>query len=397
MTLGSWLQRFIAIADEPSDDDDARLRKRMGVVAGYITIMAPLSVIGTSMQRQFAIPLGLSLAALSAINLVVLARTRHFDRYVVVLIGSGAVFTTAAIVLLGGVLSSSAAMFWAFLVPVYATLALGPRRATAWFVVFLAVLVTVVAVDPLVHHALSPPPYAEQLLSYLFNVGVPGAIVFFLFRYTDLRRRQAQARSDELLSNALPASIAERMKHGEQHIAEAYPETTILFADLVGFTPWAQRTDPDRVVRVLDDLFSRFDELAAGCGMEKIKTIGDSYMAVAGAPQPNAYHAQAALTLALGILEAVADAHERLDLPLEVRVGLASGPVVAGVIGQQRILFDLWGDTVNIASRMESSGVPGRIQVAASTHALLGDGYSFEARDEVEVKGLGRMTTFLLV
>jgi adenylate cyclase len=288
-------------------------------------------------------------------------------------------------------------MFWAFLVPVYATLALGPNRATTWFVVFLAVLVTVVVIDPVVHDAISPPPYVEQLISYVFNVGVAGAIVFFLFRYTDLRRRQAQARSDELLSNALPSSIAERLKHGEQHIAESYPETTILFADLVGFTPWAQRTDPNRVVSVLDDLFSRFDELAGGCGMEKIKTIGDSYMAVAGAPEPNAYHAQAAVTLARGILGVVADAHERLHLPLEIRIGLASGPVVAGVIGQQRILFDLWGDTVNIASRMESAGMPGRIQVSASTHALLGDGYPFEERDEVEVKGLGRMTTFLLV
>jgi len=394
--LKSLVYRLIALADEPSDDDDFRLRKRIGVIAGYLSIVAPLSVIGTAQHQQIAIPLGLSLSALSVVNLVVLARSGHFDRYVIVLIGAGAIFTTIVIVVIGGVLVSSAAMFWAFLVPVYAALALGPRRATAWFGVFLAVLLFVVLIDPVVRRTISPPPYPQQLLSYLFNVGVPGAIVFFLFRYTDLRRRQAQDRSDELLANALPASIAARMKHGEQRIAESYPDTTILFADLVGFTPWAQRTDPDRVVSVLDDLFSRFDELAAECGVEKIKTIGDSYMAVAGAPESRPDHAVAALTLARRMLGALADAHGPLDLPLEMRVGLASGTVVAGVIGEQRILFDLWGDTVNIASRMESSGIPGRIQVSASTRALLGNEESFEERGMIEVKGLGRMTTYLV-
>ena len=394
--LGSLVHRLIALADEPSDDDDFRLRKRIGVVAGYLSIVAPLSVIGTAQQQRLAVPLGLSLAALSAINLFVLARSGHFDRYVKVLIGAGAVFTTLAIVIIGGVLVSSAAIFWAFLVPVYAALALGPRRATAWFGVFLAVLLFVVLIDPVVRRTIPAPPYPQQLLSYVFNVAAPGAIVYFLFRYTDLRRRQAQDRSDELLANALPASIAARMKHGEQRIAESYPQTTILFADLVGFTPWAQRTDPDRVVSVLDDLFSRFDELAAECGVEKIKTIGDSYMAVAGAPESRPDHAVAALALARRMLSALADARGPLEFPLEMRVGLASGSVVAGVIGEQRILFDLWGDTVNIASRMESAGVPGRIQVSASTHALLGEQVSFEERGMIEVKGLGRMTTYLV-
>ena len=164
----------------------------------------------------------------------------------------------------------------------------------------------------------------------------------------------------------------------------------------MGFTPWAQRTDPNQVVSFLDDLFSRFDELAATCGVEKIKTIGDSYMAVAGAPEPREDHAQAAMELARGMLRALADAQSRLGLALELRIGLASGSVVGGVIGQKRILFDLWGDTVNVASRMESSGVPGRIQVAQSTRELLRGSCSFEERGPVEVKGLGRMTTYLI-
>ena len=187
-----------------------------------------------------------------------------------------------------------------------------------------------------------------------------------------------------------------RLQHGEERIAESYPETTVLFADLAGFTPWARRTNPARVVGFLDELFTRFDELAADAGVEKIKTVGDEYMAVAGAPEPRADHASAAIGFARGMLGVLDEARQRLEVPLQVRIGLASGPLVGGVIGRQRILFDLWGDTVNIASRMQSSGVPGRIHVTQSTRSLLSDAYAFEEREPVDVKGLGPMTTYLL-
>ncbi len=227
------------------------------------------------------------------------------------------------------------------------------------------------------------------------NTVVPLAIVFLLLLYTDTRRRAAEARVDELLTNAIPASIAVRLKHGERRIAERYPDTTVLFADIAGFTPWAQATVPDRVVELLDDLFTRFDALAATHGLEKIKTIGDAYMAVAGAPLPRADHAVAAVGLALAMLEAVVGWRAEHGIGLQVRVGLASGPVVAGVIGQQRLSFDLWGETVNLAARMESSGAPGRIQVAASTAALVEGRWALEPRD-VDVKGLGPMRTYLV-
>jgi len=390
------MHRLISIADEPSDDDDLRLRKRVGVVAGYLTVIAPLSVIGVARDRAtVGLPLGLSLCALGIVNLLVLARSRRFDRFVVVLISAGTIFTVAANILQGGVGSSSAAMMWAFLAPVFAILALGPQRAMAWFVVFLVALVGVVAIDPVVSSAIPAPPYALRLVSYAFNIGAPAAIIFLLLRYTDLRRREAQARSEELLTNAIPMSIAKRLQHGEKRIAEVYAETTVLFSDIVGFTPWAQRTNPDRVVGLLDALFTRFDELAATCGVEKIKTIGDAYMAVAGAPDARPEHADAALALARGMLAAVGEWRAANEVALELRIGLASGKVVAGVIGQKRILFDLWGDTVNTASRMESSGLPGRIQVAPATWVLLREQHVFERR-QVEVKGLGPMTTYLL-
>jgi adenylate cyclase len=390
------LQRLISIGDEPTDDDDLRLRKRVAVVFACITVVAPLSVIGVARDRvAVGVPLGLSLSVLGVVNLIVLARSRRFDRFVIVLISAGIAFTVVANILQGGVGSSSAAMMWAFLAPVFAILALGPQRATTWFVVFLLALLGVVVIDPVVSSAISAPPYAVRLFSYAFNIGAPAAIIFLLLRYTDMRRRDAQARSDELLFNAIPTTIAARLKHGEQRIAEVYLETTVLFGDIAAFTPWAQRTDPARVVGLLDALFTRFDELAAECGVEKIKTMGDAYMAVSGAPDARPDHAEAALALARGMLAAAGEWRATNEVELELRIGLASGKVVAGVIGQKRILFDLWGETVNTASRMESSGLPGRIQVASATWELLRGEHAFERR-EVEVKGLGPMATYLL-
>lgn len=257
----------------------------------------------------------------------------------------------------------------------------------------------VMALDPLVATLAIPPPYPVRLAVFGFNLMGVGLIVFLVLRATDIGRRAAQARVEELLTNAIPAPIARRLRRGERRIAEDYPATTVLFADLVGFTPWADRTDADRVVEVLDHLFGRFDDLAGAAGVEKVKTIGDAYMAVAGAPEPRSDHADAALALAQAMMRASNEVMARYGAATEglaLRIGLASGSVVGGVIGQRRLLFDLWGDTVNMASRMESAGVPGRIQVAPSTWALLGDRHRFESREGVDVKGKGRMTTYLL-
>jgi adenylate cyclase len=390
------LDRLIGLADEPTNDDDLRLRKRVAVVAGYILILGALQLPVLSQGLLLGWFVAATMPLVSGANLFVLARTHRFDRYVIVLVVSVLLFAAVVEVSLGGLGGSSAAIVFAFLGPVFALLALGPRRATAWFVAFLAVIVGVVLIDPLVSSRIPPQPYPMRLVWYVANLAIPLGITFALLRYTDIRRRRAEARSEELLTNAIPVAIAARLKRGEGRIAESYPETTVLFADLAGFTPWARETDPALVVGFLDELFTRFDELAADAGVEKIKTIGDAYMAVAGAPEHRPDHAAAAIELAGGMLAALADVGARWDVPLELRVGVASGPVVGGVIGQRRILFDLWGDTVNTASRMQSSGVPGRIQVAQSTRDLVRDTCAFDEREPVVVKGLGPMTTYLL-
>jgi len=391
------VDQLFGLADEPTDDDDLRLRKRVAVVAGYILVLGPLQLPILAQGLPLSWFVAATMPLVSAANLFVLARTHRIERYVTVLVVIVLLFAAVIEVSLGGLGGSSAAIVFAFLGPVFALLALGPKRATAWFLAFVAVVIGVILLDPIVSSQIPPQPYPIRLVWYAANLAVPLGITFALLRYTDVRRRRAEARSEELLTNAIPAAIAARLKRGEGRIAESYPDTTVLFADLGGFTPWARQTDPASVVGFLDGLFTRFDELAAEAGVEKIKTIGDAYMAVAGAPEPRPDHAAATMRLARGMLVALAEARERFGVPLELRIGLASGPVVGGVIGDRRILFDLWGDTVNIASRMQSSGVPGRIQVAPSTRELLGDAWAFEEREPIDVKGLGPMTTYLLV
>jgi class 3 adenylate cyclase len=204
-------------------------------------------------------------------------------------------------------------------------------------------------------------------------------------------------RSERLLLNVLPAPIAARLKQGEEVIADGFPEVTVLFADLVDFTRRSQETTPERVVRVLDDLFSALDQLAERHGLEKIKTVGDAYMAVGGLPEPRPDHAQAVAEMALDVREEVARHLDPGGEPLAVRIGIDTGPVVAGVIGRRKFSYDLWGDTVNTASRMESQGVAGCIQVTDRTYRRLRDRYRFERRGPVQVKGKGELVTWFLV
>ena len=209
--------------------------------------------------------------------------------------------------------------------------------------------------------------------------------------------QREREKSERLLLSILPEAIAVRLKESTGIIADAFPVATVLFADICGFTEFSQHVDARHLVGMLDDIFSAFDTLAATHGVEKIKTIGDAYMAVSGVPQPRADHADAMASMALSMMVAFRDVVTSRSAPLELRVGLHSGPVVAGVIGHRKFAYDLWGDTVNVASRMESHGEPWRIHVSPDTRALLGDRYRFVDRGEVNVKGKGVIHTFFLL
>ncbi len=210
------------------------------------------------------------------------------------------------------------------------------------------------------------------------------------------RLRIEQEKSERLLLNILPKPIADRLKQGQGTIADSFPEVTILFADLVGFTQLSSQIPPAELVRVLNEIFSTFDRLVEKHGLEKIKTIGDSYMASAGLPIPRPDHAEAVAEMALDILEEMPRFSRVNGNPLSMRIGINTGPVVAGVIGTKKFIYDLWGDTVNTASRMESSGVASCIQVTEAAYRHLKNKYVLVRRGTIEVKGKGEMTTYLL-
>lgn len=206
-----------------------------------------------------------------------------------------------------------------------------------------------------------------------------------------------QMRSERLILNILPRPIADRLKRGEKNISGSYPEVSILFSDLVGFTQMSSQISAGELVRLLNDLFTRFDKRGEALGLEKIKTIGDAYMAAGGIPIPRSDHAALCAEMALGMYDDLKAFNRETGRNFAMRIGINSGPVVAGVIGFTKFSYDLWGNTVNTASRMESTSSVGRIQVSPSTYAELKDLYLFEPAGEVECKGLGKVNTHYLL
>jgi class 3 adenylate cyclase len=252
---------------------------------------------------------------------------------------------------------------------------------------------------PLLFRTLVDP----EPLTRVLNDSVPDVVllaaVLLLGEAVRTRRalRLEQEKSERLLLNVLPAPIAARLKQAEGVIADGFPDVTVLFADIVDFTRRSERIAPEQVVKALNDLFSVFDRLAQQQRLEKIKTVGDAYMVAGGLPDPRPDHAQAVAEMAMAMRDEVARRTDPGGQPLAVRIGIDTGPVVAGVIGTSKFSYDLWGDTVNTASRMESQGVAGCIQVTARTYERLKDGYRFERRGPVQIKGKGAMVTYFLV
>lgn len=235
----------------------------------------------------------------------------------------------------------------------------------------------------------------ENFASYL------GYMTSLAMEASDRKKAQAalrieQEKAERLLLNILPEAIAQRLKQQEGSIADSFDEVSVLFADIVGFTQLSSRIEPTELVNLLNEIFSAFDHLAERHGLEKIKTIGDAYMVVSGLPMPRADHAEAIAEMALDMQQAAIKFSKTNDIDINIRIGINSGPVVAGVIGIKKFIYDLWGDTVNVASRMESQGIPGCIQVTSFTYKLLYHKYHFEERGIIQVKGKGEMTTYLL-
>ncbi|NEQ69432.1 MAG: response regulator [Symploca sp. SIO2D2] len=242
---------------------------------------------------------------------------------------------------------------------------------------------------------ISKPFHPEEILARVENHLTIGRLQKQL-QEQNARLQQEQEKSERLLLNILPEAIAQQLKQDTSAIAEQFDEATIMFADIVGFTPLADGMSPQKLVNLLNQIFSTFDELTQKHGLEKIKTIGDAYMVVGGLPKVRLDHAEAIADMALDLQQAITQFGVNQQQPFQMRIGINTGSVVAGVIGKKKFSYDLWGDAVNVASRMESSGVPGYIQVTAVTYEYLKDKYLLEKRGAIMVKGKGEMTTYWL-
>lgn len=391
-----WLA-LLGVAD--SDPDETRAQKvALTLAASLITALAVIWV-GTysalGLFRAAAIPFAYQLVSLA--SLAVFARTKSygFFRFTQALL-----MTLLPFLLqwsLGGYVASSAVSLWAIVAAFGTLFFFSVDASIPWFVAFAVLTLFSGMIDPTLARNAAAIPDPIRVAFFVLNVMGVALTAYVLLQYAVRARDQAFARSEGLLLNVLPRQIAERLKHTPGVIAESHADVTVLFADVVDFTPFSERTAPERVVGVLDEVFSAFDRLAERHGLEKIKTIGDAYMVAAGLPVARPDHAEAMADMAVDMLAEFARLREALGIDLAIRVGMESGPVVAGVIGRHKFTYDMWGDTVNTASRMESHGLPGRIQVGARSYGRLRERHRFEERGEIEVKGKGLMRAYLLV
>ncbi|HEX2221737.1 MAG TPA: adenylate/guanylate cyclase domain-containing protein [Candidatus Limnocylindria bacterium] len=392
------LDHFAHLGDRPDDDPDLAVRKRALALTALGLVPATLAwvVAGLVLDRPLLVLASLGFAAVLAASIIHLARSRHFDAVVRTLLLAGLVYVAVSHVALGGFVAGGGSLVWGVIAPVSAVLYLGPRSGLLWLGAFAALVIGAVVLDGAVRSSIAASWPAPPVWLVAYNILGPALIVLLLTRYIDGERLAAQRRSSAILLDVMPATIVDRLAGGDRLIAERHESVSVLFADVVDFTPFAERTDPGEIIQLLNALFSAFDRLAKQHGVEKIKTTGDGYMAVAGAPIPRADHADAALRLALAMHAEVRDRQVFRKRQVRLRIGIASGPVIAGVIGRDKPAYDLWGDTVNVASRMESSGSAGSIQVTPATHALLSDSYLWRPRHGVPMKGKGEMTTYVL-
>jgi class 3 adenylate cyclase len=383
------------------DGEDRRTWTLAGVVALIATVLKS-AVHGSVYPEAWAMNVGVHVGAAVGLVAVAMAARLGASRGLIERTGSVVVVgIAAAFVALDAEVGALDLQFAAVTGLLAAILAWTPMTFAAATTTCLAAVAVHMAIIQRVEFAEGAYPIAVQLIFLILLLLLP-------WRHRrEVSRRQAFAQGEVieektrqyhgLLLQVLPKPIADRLQAGERDIADLFDDATVLFADIVGFSRWSKGQAPGDVLGLLRDLFGRFDELAEQHGLEKIKTIGDAYMVAGGVPNTEPDHCRNVASFALDMVAATAD-FEALDgSPLLLRVGVHTGPLVGGVTGQLRFIYDLWGDTVNTASRMESHGAPGRIQVTQTVYEALPDGFLFEERGVVEVKGRGPMRTFWLV
>lgn len=389
----AWVAR---IGADPNDEDDIKLQKSLLVICAILFIFAGAAwglmyiLFGEALAGM--IPLSYSAISLLSIFNFGLTRRYHFFRFsqlVLILL-----LPFLLMVTLGGFVNGSAVILWALICPLGALLFDKRSHAPAWFLAFLGLVVLSGFLQPYVGSANNLSP-GVVIFFFVINLMGVSTIIFLMFSYFVGQKKIFQEKSETLLLNILPKEIVGILKSQPRTIADHFEGASVLFADIVNFTPLSATMTPKELVELLNKVFSYFDLLVEKYGLEKIKTIGDCYMVASGVPRPRPDHAQVLTRMALEMRDYVSQ-HEFQGHKLTFRIGLNSGPMVAGVIGRKKFIYDLWGDAVNTASRMESHGHEGIIQITRATYELIKDEFACEPRGTVNVKGKGEMEVWFV-
>jgi guanylate cyclase len=390
------LEGVLSIGRTPDESDSRRSGRRVFMLAFIIATLLGMPAVITRFSQGYTWVGVVDLVALviSVLLVVVIAiRPTIYTACLHALFAASIVAPMLDTAMFGGLLPSGLLVSFGLVVALGALLAIDLRAGLVWFGIFVLSIVYALAVphwiDPI--YALDYPT-AEAA----FNLITTGIVTMAVVIYFVHQRDRYQQRSDDLLHAILPDQIAAQLKDEPGTIADDVPSASVLFADVVGFTPMSASMSPAELVGVLDELFTVFDGFVTQLGLEKIKTVGDAYMVAAGVPQAQPDHAEAIAELALRIRDHVA-ANPIKGHRISLRIGINSGPLTAGVIGTHKFSYDLWGDTVNTASRMESEGIPGLIQISEISYELIKDGFVCEPRGPIEVKGKDTMQTYLLL
>jgi len=393
------LRQVLEIGCLPTDSDQEKVTKEVFVVMNLGGALAGVlwAVMYAALGRPWS---GLIPLVQSVVVAAVLARfvvTKRLGLLPVPFLGTGILLPLWLQLSLGGYVHGSAVVMWAFMAPLFSLLIRPARETTIWLAAFVGDLGLAALLDASVARNVQPLPNVAILTLFALNLAGTGQLTFLVISYFRAQRDAAERRSEKLLLNVLPEPIAARLKRGEEPIADHHDDITVLFADLAGFTVRSAHETPAETVAVLNEVFSVFDGLVRRYGLEKIRTIGDSYMVAAGVPLARPDHAHAICAMALDVRREVARLNAAHDWDLSFRIGINSGPAVAGIVGREKFHYDLWGDTVNIASRMESHGLPDQIQVTEPVYERLKGDFAFERRGLIEVKGKGPTLTYFLV
>lgn len=382
----------------PEDDDTLRARRLATFWALVLSVLFPISWLFLYIQFELAgaIWFQFAVVVLGLLEFLFYLRVKNYTlsvhlamlRLFAVLVGNH--------VFLGGFISSGMALSSLVIGPLIGSILLGRRAALGYAALYFGVITLAGFFEPVLAANAPEIPGNFKRTNLVMSLLANGVFIILINRYLVRQLEDARERADNLLLNILPAAIAARLKRERKTIARRYADAGILFADIVGFTPLASELAPEELVRLLNRIYSEFDSLATRLGVEKITTIGDSYMVASGIPVPEPDHLNRLAKMALAMQAMGSGLQEIHGHRLQMRIGMHCGPLVAGVIGQSKFQYDVWGDTVNTASRMESHGLPGQIHVSQSVYERLKGNYRFKPRGEVEIKGKGRMRTWFL-